>query len=48
MLSNLDKLTLTAMAFKAMLAETRPGELIPACSESTRALATPIFAKFRA
>ena len=47
-LSDLGKLTLTAMAFKAMLAETRPGELSPACSESSRALAIPIFANLRA
>ena len=43
-LSNLDILKLTVTTFKAMLAETRPGQLSPAFTESTIALATPIFA----
>lgn len=45
---HVDRLTLTATAFNAMLADTRLDELIPSWSESTRTSAIPNFANFRA
>jgi hypothetical protein len=46
--SDVSELTLTATAFKAMLAETKLGEVSPARSDSTIALAIPILANLRA
>lgn len=42
------ELTLTARAFKAMVAEIRYDALIPSRSASTRASTIPIFANLRA